>query len=151
MDVRSICTREVATIPRTATVVAAARRMRDDHVGDLVVVTEGRDGDIPVGMITDRDIAVGIVAQDVDHLKHLLVEDVVDLGDLAVAFPEESVAEVASRMRQRGVRRLPVVENGRLFGIVSLDDLVRLLARELHDLAEVPFAQRRVEARTRVV
>jgi len=151
MNIRSFCTREVATIPRTATVVAAARRMRDDHVGDLVVVNEGRDGDVPVGMITDRDIAVGIVAQDIEHLKHLLVEDVVDLGDLAIAHPDEDLSEIATRMRQRGVRRLPVVEGGRLYGIVSLDDLVRVLARELQDLADVPFAQRKVEARTRVV
>ncbi|MFZ5478078.1 MAG: CBS domain-containing protein [Myxococcota bacterium] len=149
MNIRAVCTREVVTVDRAATILEAARRMRDAHVGDLVVVAGGRSGEVPVGIITDRDIAVGVVAKDVEHIERLLVEDVVELGELVTASPDDDPADVIRRMRARGVRRLPVVEGGRLIGIVSLDDLFLAMAGELRELAEVPFAQREREITTR--
>jgi CBS domain-containing protein len=95
MTVGEICTRSVVTASPTETIVEAARRMRDRHVGDLVVVTDGELR--PLGMLTDRDIVVSAVAQSADRLSSLLVADVMS-RDLVSALLNESVDDALKRM-----------------------------------------------------
>jgi CBS domain-containing protein len=117
----------VAQLSETAFDVA--RRMRDFHVG-CVVVTRGST---PVGIITDRDLALRVVAEGRDP-KQTLVAEVVTFD--ATTLPRTAGIETAVRtMRERGVRRLPIVtEDGKLTGIVTADDLTVLLTQELADL-----------------
>jgi CBS domain-containing protein len=117
------------TIHRNATVEAAAQMMRASHIGNVIVVdaTETRK---PVGIITDRDIAVEVVAQGLvpaqTTVGSVMSAPVVSLSE------DDSFIEALDKMSARGVRRAPVLDrDGRLKGLVSVDDLVPLIAREL--------------------
>jgi len=143
-----ICNREVVFARRNDTVRDAAQLMRDSHVGDLVVVEE-RDGRrVPTGILTDRDIAVGIVAKGLDP-DALAVGDVV--GPELVSVKEDAgVSETIELMRAKGVRRIPVVDaSGALVGIVTADDLFDLLAEELSALVRMVSREQRREAEYR--
>ncbi|ADW17464.1 CBS domain containing protein [Desulfobulbus propionicus DSM 2032] len=148
MPIGELCNREVVFARRTTTIVEAAQLMRRYHVGDLVVVDEVGGRRIPVGMLTDRDIVVEIIA------KSLPVEGVT-AGELMrprlVSVPETAgVVATIQLMRAHGVRRIPVVDpEGGLAGIVSVDDLLDLLAEELTELAKVAPRGQASETRTR--
>lgn len=149
MNVGTICTRHVAIVERSTTVLDSARRMRAEHVGDLVVI-EHRDGRvIPVGILTDRDIVVGIVAHGAEFLERLLVADVV-IREVVTAHVAEDSLLVARRMRTAEVRRVPVVDDhGELVGILSVDDLVGSLHAELSEIAALLGHQHSHERRVR--
>jgi CBS domain-containing protein len=139
MSIGEICNREVVIVQRDDTVLQAAKLMRQHHVGDLLAVEE-RDGRrIPVGIITDRDLVVEIVAPGLDST-------VITVGDIMVTklvTVKEStgVFEAIQCMRKKGIRRLPVVDdNGGLVGIVTLDDLLALMANKLGALG--PLVER---------
>jgi len=149
MTVDAVCTRDVATVRPSDALLDVARVMRDRHVGDVVVVGDG-EGRRPIGILTDRDIVVGIVAVTPDKLEMLRVEDVMN-RELATVKSSAALDAALRTMRERGVRRLPVVgADGRLAGIVTFDDLVAALARELGDLATVVVRERQREERVRV-
>jgi CBS domain-containing protein len=135
MTAGELCIREVVIVRREQSIIEAARLMREHHVGDLVIIEEEDGQRIPVGILTDRDLVVGVLALDLDHLHTLAVGDVV-IADLVTAREEESYADVIKRMRSFGVRRIPVVnEKGGLEGILSMDDLLGQISEELSDLA----------------
>ncbi len=135
MPVGEICNREVIIMQANETVSESARLMRKHHVGDVMVVEE-RDGiRVPVGIVTDRDLVVEIMALGLDQMA-ITVGDIMMPGLISV--PEDvGVFEAIEYMRAKGVRRLPVVDGkGGLIGILTLDDLLGLLAEELSDLAK---------------
>jgi len=136
MPVGEICTREVVIVRRKDSIFDAANLMRRFHVGDVVVV-EDKDGQaVPVGILTDRDIVVEIVAKGVP-LDSVFVEDIMS-SDLQVVQEDRGIWDSLQCMRARGVRRIVVVNvTGGLVGIVSADDLLELLAGELVDLAKI--------------
>ncbi|MGE4542604.1 MAG: CBS domain-containing protein [Pedobacter sp.] len=143
MQVGEACNRDVVISDRNDLISDAAKLMRHHHVGDVVVVEE-RDGNyFPVGILTDRDLVVEILANEVAP-ETLLVGDVMTY-DLVVAKEDESLPEAIKRMRDKGIRRMPVVTNdGVLAGIITLDDLLDLMAEQLADLvAMVGRSQRR--------
>jgi signal-transduction protein with cAMP-binding, CBS, and nucleotidyltransferase domain len=111
-----------------------ARRMRVEGIGCVVVLG---DRDAPQGLVTDRDLALRVVAKRRDGATP--VAEVMS-APLASVGPGENLQSVARRMSEDGIRRLPVVEAGRLVGLVSYDDLLVALARELHDLGEAAHA-----------
>jgi predicted transcriptional regulator len=133
MDIASICRREIVTIDQDATLQQAANLMRTQHVGALVV-TAADERPRVVGMVTDRDLAIEILARN-------LAGGDVRIGHLAnrklAAVPGTAgVAEAVSVMHSAGVRRLLVTENdGQLLGIVSTDDLLDAITGELSGLA----------------
>jgi len=139
-----ICNREVVFTRPGETVREAAQLMREHHVGDLVVVDE-RDGRrVPVGILTDRDIAVGIVAKGLNP-DTLAVAEVIG-AELSTVQESNGVGETIELMRAKGVRRLPVVDAaGALVGIISADDLLDLLAEELNALARIVSREQRRE------
>ena len=136
MDIGNICQRQVVTAQAEEEIVAAARLMRDCHVGFIVVVEPqvAAQSMVPVGVLTDRDIVVAVVARDAD-VRTLRIEDVMTREPLTL---KESVPveEALRQMRRRGVRRVPVVgDRGQLVGVVSLDDLFSVLAGQVQDVA----------------
>lgn len=148
MSVGEICNREVIVIQRDATIVEAAKLMRQFHVGAVIVV-EKRDGrQIPVGVVTDRDLVVEVVATELDAA-------VITVGDIMAAEVftiKESTAshEAIEFMRRKTIRRLPVVdESGELTGILTLDDALQLLSEELLDLAKLVRYEQKKETRHR--
>jgi len=144
MSVGDICTREVMTVREDETVVAAAQRMREQRVGTLVVVEGEEDRIVPIGILTDRDIVVGVVAPSPEHLDRLLVGDVV-IHELVTVEEETSVWQALQRMRERGIRRMPVLDQaGYLSGIVTLDDLLMRFVDEMRTISQI--LQRQGEA-----
>jgi CBS domain-containing protein len=145
MPVSEICNREVIIVQRDATVQEAARLMRQHHVGDVVVVEERKGVRVPVGIVTDRDLVVEIMAPD-------LLQSVITVGDimaekLVTVKDSTGVYEAIQYMRGEGVRRLPVVDSkGGLVGILTLDDLLELLAEELLELSKLVKHEQKKES-----
>lgn len=147
MRVGKLCKRDVVTIRRNHSLIEAARRMRDQHVGDLVVVEGERD--TPVGILTDRDIVIGVVAKDPPDLARLDVGDVLT-SELVTARTDEEVEEVLDRMKRHHIRRIPVVDvTGSLAGIFTVDDLLALVSKDFATLTKLVSGQRAIEAERR--
>jgi CBS domain-containing protein len=122
--------RPVVTVTPDELVSVVAQKLRDERVGCVVVVRNGK----PFGVITDRDVAIRVVAEGLDA--RTATADVVATLDPVVVRDLEGLETAARRMREYGVRRLPVVdEQGLVRGIITADDLVRVLGRELGDLS----------------
>jgi predicted transcriptional regulator len=151
MRVSEICTQKVSYVRREVGLLEAARRMREEHVGDLIVVEDADGGIVPVGVLTDRDVVVGVLAKDGDHVRTLDVGDVMaSEGTLVSAGEDEDLGPVLHRMRSFGVRRLPVVDpRGYLAGVLSVDDVIAALADELSEVAALVSRQARHEAQRR--
>jgi len=148
MAVGEICNREVVLIGARESVSAAAHLMRDHHVGDLVVVREEAQGRVPAGIITDRDLVVELLGEDVEPEK-VTVGDILD-HELWTAKEDEDILEVLERMREKGVRRMPVVDgDGALVGILTLDDLLDLFAEQLDKMVQLIGREQRREKTTR--
>lgn len=125
-----ICTRSVTIAFRTTSVDGAARLMRDNHVGCIVVVDEVDGRRIVVGVLTDRDIVTAVVAPGIDAAT-LTVDDVMTT-DLVTAREDDSLIDLMRNMRRKGVRRVPVVGGqDELIGVVTLDDVLGVLSEEL--------------------
>lgn len=144
LNAGDICTRVVVVAERSTTVLEAAQRMREQHVGCLVVVEPRVDRRVVVGLLTDRDIVTGVVAKGLDP-QMLRAEDVMT-GEPTTVRTSTSFAEVLAAMQHKGVRRVPVVEaDGSLVGLVTLDDLVEVFAEQMHGIAQVIEAGQRHE------
>ena len=114
--VREIMSKPV-TCPADATVIDAARRMRDDDIGDVVV----ESGGALRGIVTDRDIVVRVVAEGEDPKECILLD--ICSGDLVTVAPDTSIDDAARQMRERAIRRLIVAEGDQPVGVVSIGDL----------------------------
>ena len=145
MTIGAICNRDVVTIHRNASVLDAAILMRKQHVGDVIVIEAHKEKLVPIGILTDRDIVVELVATDLDC-------NVITTGDIMVANiasikESTGVFEAIQTMTSKGVRRLPVVDDQcELIGIVTLDDLLILLAKELGSLTKLLAREQKNEA-----
>jgi len=125
-----ICTRNVTIAYKRTPVSGAARLMRENHVGCLVVVEDIDGMRVVVGILTDRDIVTAVVAPGLD-LNSFCVEDVMTT-DLVTAREEDSLIDLMRAMRRKGVRRVPVVGVlNELVGVVTLDDVMDILAEEI--------------------
>jgi CBS domain-containing protein len=144
MTVGEMCTRKVVTADREETLVDAAAKMRGSHVGALVVVDSHAR---PVGILTDRDIVVSAIAQSPERVRSLVVGDVMT-GDVVTLRAGEPVDAALRTMPVHGIRRLPVVDTeGRLVGILTLDDMLRVFSIELGRLVGlVALEQKRERA-----
>lgn len=146
MNVGEICQRETVTIRPQEDIFAAAKLMREKHVGFLVVVEPAVvDGTWhPVGVLTDRDIVITVVAREVSP-RSLRVEDVMTRKPLTAAA-DASLDSALADMRRIGVRRLPVVgDHGELYGVVSIDDVLARLTEQLQHVAGSVRSEQLVE------
>lgn len=104
--------------------------MRQHHLGDVIVVSKSNGNTLPVGIITDRDLVIEILATELDP-NTLMISDIM-VSELVTVKEDIGVFEAIRYMRIKGVRRMPVVDdNGSLIGVVTLDDLLELLVEEL--------------------
>lgn len=148
MAIGEFCNREVVFATREMSLPEAAQLMREYHVGDLVVVDEVDGKRVPVGIVTDRDMVIEVIAKSLDS-DEFSVGDI--MGPQLVSVQEkEGVFETIRLMRAKGIRRIPVVNrDGGLAGIVSADDILDLLAEEMAELAKVAPREQEREAKTR--
>jgi len=134
MKVGDICTREVVTTDATSTVQQAAGLMRERHVGALLVVGDSAEGKQVVGVVTDRDLVVEALARGLDAARTGVGRFAE--GKIATIAAQATIGEAIAAMKERAVRRLLVAdEAGRVYGIVSLDDVLGALGHELAALA----------------
>jgi len=148
MPIGELCIRQVVVASPNTSVLEAAKLMRQFHVGDIVVTDEVKGKRAPVGIVTDRDIVIEVLAQGLDATG-LSVGDIM-IGDLITVRENEGIFQTIQLMRAKGARRAPVVNNeGTLVGIVSVDDMLELLAEELGELAKLISHEQKREAEIR--
>ena len=148
MRIGEICTRSVVTCGRDTSVLALAQLMRNHHVGDVIVVDEHEGKLTPVGVVTDRDLVVEVVAKSVNP--DLLRAGDLIANELVTAFESELVYDAIWHMRSKGIRRLPVVDaNNHLLGVLTADDVTEFLAEELTEVARIVPRQIKLEQATR--
>ena len=144
MTLKSICNREVVIAQKNDTLVEVAKLMREYQVGSIVIVEERNGLRYPVGIVTDRDLVIELIAKEVD-INSVTLGDVM-YRDIILGKENDDVNETIKIMRQRGIRRLPVVDDrGVLVGIVTMDDLIDLIAEELKDLVALIGKQQNLE------
>ena len=148
MPITEFCQRDVVCATRDTTITDAASLMRQHHVGDVIIVEQRNGQRMPVGIVTDRDIVVEVIAAGLDP-------GTLKLGDLLlaplVAVDEHAnYAETVRLMSIKGVRRMPVVgKGGELVGIITLDDMLWQLAAPLAALSGLSGRERQFETLTR--
>lgn len=148
MAIGEICSREVIFTRKDETVAAAAKLMRENHVGCLVVSDDQNGKRVPVGMVTDRDITVAVVAPGLDA-DAILVGDIMS-SELLSVREDAGIAETVELMRVRGIRRLPVTDaTGALVGLIAADDILGLLAEEIAGIAGMINREEKRERITR--
>ena len=146
MNIGTICRREVVSVDAAEGLAQAAHLMRQRHVGFLVVVqANSSNADLQVvGVLTDRDIVTAVVAKDADP-RTLKVGDVMTRNPL-LAIEAGSIEATVCQMREAGVRRVPVVgARNELIGVLSLDDVLELLATVIGDVAGAIRTEQRTE------
>ncbi|HET9109159.1 MAG TPA: CBS domain-containing protein [Steroidobacteraceae bacterium] len=146
MNVGSICKRQIVTVTPRSDLAAAAQLMRDKHVGFLIVVEPEPQAQYgrPVGVLTDRDIVISVVARGADPT--LLTAGDVMNREPVLAQESDSVDQALRTMRRMGVRRLPVIgSRGMLTGVLSLDDVLDVLAAEIGEVSGTVRNEQRIE------
>lgn len=133
MDISRLCQREVVSVDMNASLQEAGSRMRQQHVGALVVTRGDGDARHVAGIVTDRDLAIEVIALGVDP-------STIRIGDLArgsiVEVPASaSLRDCAEAMRRGGVRRVLVVDAGGVIGLVSADDVLSAISEELEGVS----------------
>lgn len=132
MSIKSICRKEFVSISPDATVKDAAGVMASKNVGSIIIVKDGS----PVGIITDRDIVVRVVNKGLDS-SSLKVQDVMTIDPICL---NENVGlfEALETVKEKGVRRYPVIDDkGKIVGIISLDDIIYLIGKEMCDITQI--------------
>lgn len=148
MNIGKYCTRNVITATTDMGIVEASKLMRKYHVGSLVVVSQNTDGSIPVGIITDRDIMIEVIAEEVP-IDSVTIEDVMTRSPV-VLREDDSFFESINLMRDKGIRRLPVTDSlGKLTGILATDDLLRFIYEELGNLVSLVYKEQMKEYKKR--
>lgn len=144
MSVGEYCNREVIITDRHTSIVDAAKLMRQHHVGDLVVVQEVEGENVPIGIITDRDIVIEMLAKEIP-LNSVTVVDLMT-RELATVREDADLWDTLAQMRSLGLRRMPVINSrGGLSGILTTDDALELLTEGLTDVVRLVRHQKEVE------
>jgi CBS domain-containing protein len=148
MLVAETCTTDVVCCLPQTSVFEAARLMREKHVGDVVVVSDPEGERAPIGVVTDRDLAIEVLGRSRDAATTTLASLV--RTPVVVARDSEDTRAVIERMHAHGVRRVPVVDaRGALRGIVTLDDLLKTLLSDMQLLLEAEARAQRHEQTAR--
>lgn len=137
MSAGQFCNRDIVIARKEASVVQAAKLMRQHHAGCVVVVEDDAHGAVaPVGIVTDRDLVIEVLAKEANAAT-------TSLGDLlsyelVTAHEDDRLWDTLQRMRVKGVRRVAVVDrHGVLKGLLASDDLLAVLSGEMHELAKL--------------
>jgi CBS domain-containing protein len=136
MPIEDLARSDVTTAEPDTPVAELAATMAEENVGSVVIAEDGT----PVGIVTDRDLSVRVLAEERDPAG-VTAADVMSEG-LHTAGPEDGFYEAAATMADNGVRRLPIRDGDRLVGILTADDIAELLADEQQQFAGVLRAQR---------
>lgn len=129
MSVIDIARQNVVTQGSDASVADVVRTMHHENVSSVVIIDDGP----PLGLVSDRDLAMAVVDEEFDAKQTLIEEFLPD--DVVMIEADEGVYDLVELLSEKGVRRVPVIEDGELAGIISLSDVVVLLGMELQHIA----------------
>lgn len=138
MSIENLLSRPVSTLPPTASCAEAARRLRRENIGCIVVEQDGT----AVGIVTDRDLVLRVLAEELDPAN-------ITIAEVMTLFPaflsaDRDLGEAIRTMREMGVRRLPVNDGrGRLTGLLSVDDVLVELAAQLEQIQQLLLSESR--------
>lgn len=136
MTAGEYCNREVVITSPETSITEAAKLMRQHHVGDLVVVEQQGEENMPIGIVTDRDLVVEVLAKDIP-LESVTFRDIMN-RDLVTVGEEETLLDTLALMQNRAVRRVLIVNSrGGLEGILSADDAIELIAEAMNSLVKL--------------
>lgn len=136
MTAGKYCNREVIITEPNTSIIEAAKLMRKHHVGDLVVVEKRGEENIAIGIVTDRDLVVEVLAQEVP-LESVSFKDVMN-RDLVTVSEDETLLDTLALMQNSGVRRILIVNSqGGLEGILTADDAIELIAEAMNSLVKL--------------
>lgn len=148
MNVGNICNRRVIFADVDTNLIDASKLMREHHVGSIIVTRRENGGDRPMGIITDRDLVVEVLAEEIEP-QRLSLKDAMTQHPL-IAYESDDVYEVLERMREKGVRRIPVVNSeGFLVGVLAIDDILRMIFHELGNLVSLVKKEYETEIKLR--
>lgn len=135
MSIEKACNKNVISLTEDSTVIEAAQAMKQHNVGDILIINQ-KDNK-PVGIITDRDIVMAIASSNNGNIQSLRIADIASRELLTIA-QDQDIEDAIDQMSSKGVRRAPIINaSGQAVGIVSVDDLVPLLAKELQCLSNI--------------
>jgi predicted transcriptional regulator len=148
MKVIEYCKRAVIAINAKADAVDAAKLMREEHVGFLIVYRDGDELQKPIGVLTDRDLVLGVMAREVDP--HSVTVNDVMTGQPLIANDNDELSDLLQAMRLAGIRRVPVVDvRGALVGVMAVDDAIDVVTGLMCDIAGSIKSEQRQEWRAR--
>lgn len=149
MALGEFCNRDVVIVSQTDSIQETVSLMRSKHVGTVVVVEKKDSNVIPVGMVTDRDIVIKVIAENIE-LAPLTAGDVMS-ADMVTIQESADLMDAIKLMRIKGIKRIPVVNDlGSLEGILAVDDVLELLAELVSDLAQLSQREQTLEKKRTV-
>jgi len=148
MNIGEMCSRVVVLAHRDTPLSEVSKLMREHHVGSVVIIEDSTRGRLPIGIITDRDIVIEVIAMDMD-CNEVSAGDIMS-GELVTVLEDESIINALRLMRRRGVRRLPVLtQTGTLAGIVTLDDIMEIVGEEFVGITKTIASEQSKELHSR--
>lgn len=146
MRVDNLCNRNVIVVEQEANVLSAAKLMREHHVGSLIIIDSNSNGKKPIGIVSDRDIVIKVLAKEFS-LEKTKLNDIMD-RDLICVRDSDDTMDTVRIMCMEGIRRVPVIDSaGDLIGLLAMDDVFEMLADELSNLAVLICRQQKHERR----
>jgi predicted transcriptional regulator len=148
MSVGQYCDQEIGLVSQDSSILEAAQIMRNCHVGEVVVVEQHNGKNIPVGIITDRDLVIEIIAMEVD-MGQISVGSIMSL-EMITVNEDKSLRDTLEIMQLNGVRRSPVVDgSGALIGIIKIEDILEVLSLDMAKVLALFNTERRIETSLR--
>ncbi|VEB36044.1 CBS domain protein [Legionella sainthelensi] len=148
MIVGEYCNRDVVVINCNESVKNAAELMRQYHVGDLVLLEEQKNKKAPIGIVTDRDLVIEVMAAGIAP-ESLLIKDIIT-EPFSSVFENDNLLDALELIHSKKIRRLPVINNDKtLVGIITLDDFIEILAENMAKVVDVIKLQQQKEAKQR--
>ena len=148
MSVGQYCDRKVGLVSQSFSILEVAQIMRNCHVGEVVVVEQLNGKNIPVGIITDRDLVIEIIAMEV-NVDQLSVGSIMSM-EMITINEDKSLRDALEIMQLHGIRRSPVVDsNGTLLGLIKIESILEVLSHDMAKVLELFNTERRVETTLR--
>ena len=148
MFIGEICNRDVVIASKATSITELAQLMREHHVGSIVITEVQNECNIPIGIVTDRDLVIELLSKEIDT-SSVAAGDVMS-ADLITVRESNHVYDVLKLMRGKGIRRVPVVNDENvLIGIVTVDDLLDVVISELDDIVNIVAIEQKREKQLR--
>lgn len=144
MSLRQYCDNEVSLLTQDSSILEAAQVMRKNHVGEVIIVEHQKAKTIPLGIVTDRDLVIEIMAMEVDVEK-------INLGsimcfELITVSDDTSLNDALEIMQINGIRRAPVIDgSGALIGLINIESILKILTQDMTKLLKLFNTEKRIE------